>query len=292
MFQQSLFEYYRTLAESIQAHFSRAAAYRDPDALHEMRVGIKQLRAYFRVIECLAPATFPAKKYLRPIRKLFKVSGDVRDAQVQQELTRAWAKEMGVFLSEYYNELKRKELRSGAAFTAFAAHFDLENELHHNGERMIRALAPLTEENAAQSVRDRLDAQLQELHAYEQRDLLQENCLHPLRILAKETRYTLDIATRCFPEIAYGEGLDAMLRGIYQALGHWHDGDVAKEHLNEFHETYADTSAFTDEHAYDVLFLRIRDEKETYFREFQARWAEFSASPHSVNDAAPTLPGF
>ncbi len=277
MFQQCFFEYYQTLAASIQANFERAAAYRDPDALHDMRVGIKQLRACFRLVESLAPEAFPSKKYLRPIRKLFKVSGDLRDAQVQQELTRAWAKEMGVFLSEYYNELKRKELRAGASFAAFAAHFDLEEELHRNGERLIRALAPLREEDAARNMRDRLDAQRQELHEYEQRDL-KESSLHPLRILAKETRYTLEIATRCFPGIEYSAELDGMLRGIYQALGHWHDGDVAKEHLNDFHETHANASALTDERAYDMLFLKIRDEKETYFREFQACWAEFSAA--------------
>lgn len=284
MFQHELFEYYQTLAASIQAHFARAAAYRDPDALHEMRVGIKQLRAFFRVVECLAPAAFPAKKYLRPIRKLFKVSGALRDAQVQQELTRVWAKEMGIFLSEYYNELKRKEICAGAAFSTFAEHFDMEDELRLTRERLLRAIIPLTEEQALQSVRSRLEHQLQELRAYEQRDLLEECCLHPLRILAKETRYTLAIATRCVPDLNNYGDLDGMLRSIHQALGKWHDSQVAKEHLDDFHETHANASSLTDEHAYDLLLLKIRDEKEASFREFQGCWAQFSAS--AATDAA------
>lgn len=276
-FQQPLFTYYQTLAASIQTHFFRAAAYRDPDALHEMRVGIKQLRAFFRLIECLAPETFPASKYLRPIRKLFKISGDLRDAQVQQELILAWTKDIGVFLSEYYNDLKCKEMRSGASFTAFAAHFDLHEELQHHGERLIRTLAPLSDEHALSCLQSRLAHQLQELHACKQREPLEEDSLHPLRILAKEARYTLDIAARCFPNLQ-DNALNDMLRGIHQALGKWHDSQIAKEHLDEFHETHASASSLTDEHAYDLLFLKIRNEKETYFREFQAYWAEFSDS--------------
>jgi len=274
MFQQSLFEYYQTLAASIQAHFVRAAAYRDPDAVHEMRVGIKQLRAFFRVVESLAPAAFPAKKYLRPIRTLFKISGALRDAQVQQELTRVWAKEMGIFLSEYYNELKRKELRAGAAFAEFADHFELEDELQRNSERLLYAVIPLTETQALQNIRSRLAHQLLELHAYEEREPLEECCLHPLRILAKETRYTLGIAARCFPELNNSE-LDDRLRGIHQALGKWHDSEVAREHLDEFHAVHARASSLTDEHVYDLLFLKIRDEKETCFHEFQVCWGEF-----------------
>lgn len=286
MFQQNLFDHYQTLAASIQAHFVRVTAYRDPEALHEMRVGIKQLRAFFRVIEFLAPEVFSAKKYLCPIRKLFKVSGDLRDVQVQQELTRAWAKEFGAFLSEYYNDLKQKEIHAGSAFSAFVDHFEIEDEFQRNSERLLYAIIPLTEEYAAQRIRSRLEDQLQEIHAYEDRDLLEEGCLHPLRILAKETRYTLNIAARCFPELENRE-LDGMLRGIHQALGRWHDCEVAKAHLDEFHAAYADISSLTDEHVYDLLFLKIRDEKETNFREFQACWAEFL----SCRGAPPCSPG-
>ena len=117
MFQQCLLKYYTSRCQNIQGHFFNAANYFDPDGIHDLRVEIKQLRAFFRLIEWIAPK-FSAKKNLRNFRKLFKAASDLRDIHVQQELTRKWAKDMEVFLSEYYNSLKQKELPARKKFLA------------------------------------------------------------------------------------------------------------------------------------------------------------------------------
>jgi len=245
-------------------------------------VEIKQLRAFFRLIEWIAPK-FNAKKNLRNFRKLFKAAADLRDIHVQQVLTRKWAKDMGVFLSEYYNSLKQKELPARKKFVKFAKEFDLEKELGVNEKRIKPALKPLSDDYAAEKIQERIEQQLQQIIEHGSENQNREEHLHQLRIIAKETRYTLDIAQHCFPDLIQGAAeLNQHLRGLHQALGKWHDGDVAKAHVNEFQAEFpalfsgtSDELALTGSKVYDKLFRKIHGEKAAYLGVFKRRWRGF-----------------
>lgn len=57
-----------------------------------------------------------------------------------------------------------------------------------------------------------------------------------MRILAKELRYTIEIAQRSFPSFAYDESWNNVLRPIHQALGKWHDAEIALAHVGDFYK--------------------------------------------------------
>ena len=128
MFQDCFLRYYAARCQTIRESYVQASHDYAPEAIHDVRVEIKQLRAFFRLIEALNPE-FPAKKRLKRFRQLFKAAEQLRDAHVQQELTRQWAEEMGIFFNEYDNALKEKELEGRQIFADFIAEFDLEHEL-------------------------------------------------------------------------------------------------------------------------------------------------------------------
>lgn len=72
------------------------------------------------------------RKICGGFRKLFKSAADLRDVHVQQDLTRAWACEMHVFFSGYYNTLKQQERPARRKFAAFLRKFDLDREAARN----------------------------------------------------------------------------------------------------------------------------------------------------------------
>ncbi len=280
MFQECFLTYYESRCKNLAEYFLPASNYFDPDGVHDLRVEIKQLRSFFRLIEWIAP-TFTVKKNIRNIRKLFKSAADLRDIHVQQILTREWSKELGVFLSEYYNTLKQKEFPARAEFATFAANFDLHDEIAVNQKRILKALEHLSDKDGTAKTRDRIEQLLQQIVEYGNANRLQEEHLHKLSILAKETRYTIQVAQKCFPELGYTEELDQQLRGLHQVLGKWHDTDIALGHiddfLTEFQELFTEPKAISsaDIKVYETLCKTLQEKKIDLLDMFEERWNEF-----------------
>jgi CHAD domain-containing protein len=276
MAQQCLLNYYTTRCQQLQKHFAQAAIYFDVESIHDLRVEIKRLRAFFQLIEWVTPE-FKAKKNLRTFRKLFKSAADLRDIHVQQLLTRTWSQAFGVFLSEYYNTLKSKEFPARAEFAAFASHCGLQQEIEKNEKRLKHALAPLTDAQISIKIYDRITYLLQHILSYG-KDGHEDKNLHNVRILTKETRYITEIASHCFPDPTYDEAFIQQLKGIHQTLGDWHDIQVAYSHLEDFEEEYGAPAAappFTTQEVYDRLHAMLRKQQQTLRHQFDGRWEEF-----------------
>ncbi|GAK55411.1 CHAD domain containing protein [Candidatus Vecturithrix granuli] len=276
MFQKCLGVYYAARCKNIQKHFEMAVTYFDVNAIHDLRVEIKRLRSFFQLIEWITPA-FPAKPYMRQMRKLFKSAAELRDIHVQQQLTRAWSQSLGVFLSEYYNILKQKELSARKRFAAFASQCDLHKEFVKNEKRVSQAFDPLSKETASTKIQERIEHLLRQILEYGENGH-QENNLHKVRILTKETRYIAEIANKCFPELGYGNLLIQQLKGIHQTLGHWHDIQVAFEHLENFEAEYGQPDAappFTTQEVYARLSALLEEQQKSFRQDFDRRWEEF-----------------
>lgn len=284
-FQEHLEQDYVALSQRIQQRGVRAMKYHDPDALHDFRVDIKQLRALFRFIEWLAPEAFPSQIYFRAARQLFKASADLRDLHVQQELCRLQAREIGGFPHEYYNGLKHKEQFARRQFAAFAKFFPFEEDRQAQRRRILRAIDPLAEDAATRKIHARLAQQMLEIINFAPGGEIPAERLHPLRILAKETRYALHIAARCLPAFSDQTALDAALQRLHQALGKWHDGEIAKAHLREFAAECAAPLSPADTAAHDKLLVNIRAEQAAHLATFHSEWHAFLAAnvPNQFN---------
>ena len=116
-------DYYRSQQEKIERNYDLAVKFHDEDGIHDMRVEIKRLRAFFHLIQGVNP-NFRTKPNLKKIQKLFKSAGTVRDIHVQLELVRKWMTKPDLELSEYYNFLKQKEVEVRQTFQASNKKFD------------------------------------------------------------------------------------------------------------------------------------------------------------------------
>ena len=275
MYPESLWTYYGNLQRIVEENYNLAVRFADVEGVHDMRVGIKRLRAYFNLIEWINPV-FQAKQNLKPIRRLFKAAGKIRDIHVQQELMMRWATELNLEMSEYYNFLKQKETEERKRFADFARKkFDLK-VFQSNWTLIQNVLSFISTEYIQYKSEERFNAQIEELIKFKEKENFVEDDYHAIRILSKETRYTLEVLQACFPPKNIWTQLNETLRKVHQALGRWHDDDVSLLVLDGFLLSYAGKSFF-DRNSYVKFKKSLADDKLKQMAEFEQRWMDFLA---------------
>lgn len=274
MYPECLWTYYGNLQRIIEENYNLAVKYTDEDGVHDMRVAIKRMRAYFNLIEWINPV-FQAKQTLKPIRRLFKSAGNVRDIHVQQGLVRKRASELGLEMSEYYNFLKQKEMDERMRFLPSAKKFNLGIFLK-NWSLIKNSLSFISTEYIQYKAEERFSTQIEELVKFKRKEDFIEDDYHAIRILSKETRYTLEVLQECFPPKDIWEKLNESLRKVHQALGRWHDDDVALQFLDSFLLMYSG-KRFYDRSSYTKYKRNLTNDKKRQLREFEQRWTEFLA---------------
>jgi CHAD domain-containing protein len=274
MYPECLWTYYGNLQRIIEENYNLALKYTDEDGIHDMRVGIKRLRAYFNLIEWVNPV-FQAKETLKPIRRLFKAAGNIRDIHVQQGLVRKWMSELNLEMSEYYNFLKQKEMEERKRFVPTAKKFDLGIFLK-NWSVIKNSLAFISTEYIQYKSEERFGKQIEELIKFKDKENFIEDDYHAIRIQSKETRYTLEILQTCFSPKDNWTTLNEALRKVHQALGRWHDDDVALQYLDSFLLMYSG-KRFYNRSSYVKYKRNLSNDKVKQLKEFEQRWAEFLA---------------
>jgi CHAD domain-containing protein len=273
MYPECLWTYYGNLQRIVEENYNLAVRFADVEGVHDMRVGIKRLRAYFNLIEWINPV-FQAKQTLKPIRRLFKAAGKVRDIHVQQELMMRWVTELNLEMSEYYNFLKQKETEERKRFADFAKKKFDPKVFQSNWILIQNVLSFISTEYIQYKSEERFNAQIEELIKFKEKENLVEDDYHSIRILSKETRYTLEVLQTCFPPKSIWEKLNETLRKVHQALGRWHDNDVSLLFLDGFMLSYAGRSFF-DRNSYVKFKNSLVDDKLKQFAEFEQRWLDF-----------------
>jgi len=273
MYPESLWTHYGNLQRIVEENYNLAVRFADVEGVHDMRVGIKRLRAYFNLIEWINPV-FQAKQNLKPIRRLFKAAGKIRNIHVQQELMMRWATELNLEMSEYYNFLKQKETQERKRFTDFAKKkFDLK-VFQSNWTLIQNVLSFISTEYIQYKSEERFNAQIEELIKFMEKENFVEDDYHAIRILSKETRYTLEVLQACFPPKNIWTQLNETLRKVHQALGRWHDDDESLLVLDGFLLSYAGKSFF-DRNSYVKFKKSLADDKLKQMAEFEQRWLDF-----------------
>jgi len=275
MYPECLWTYYGNLQRIIQENFNLAVEFADVEGVHDMRVGIKRLRAYFNLIEWINPV-FQARQTIKPIRRLFKAAGKARDIHVQQELMMRWATELNLEVSEYYNFLKLKETEERKRFVDFAKKKFDPKVFQSNWTLIQNVLSFISTEYIQYKSEERFNSQIEELIKYKEKENFVEDDYHSIRISSKETRYTLEVLQTCFPPKSLWEKLNESLRKVHQALGRWHDNDVSLQFLDGFLLSYAGRSFF-DRNSYVKFKKSLVNDKSKQLEDFEQRWLDFLA---------------
>jgi len=271
MFFQEMKAYYDKKLDETRSNFSLALEARDFDGIHDLRVGLKRMKAFFNMVEALN-LDFDAVKRFRPFRRIAKRTGGLRDAQVQRKLVEKKSGELGVDMQDYLDYLERRELEAYETFRAFAEKGPLSG-LEKSRKHIEKALKPITGIAAETRALGRFHNQKNNLIMLNSGSSLKDNTLHRVRILSKEIHYTFELLQQCFH--IYEDRIDftAAIKTVHQVLGAWHDCDVSLGYIDAFEKTVKGSAADT---RYGDLKRCIRTEKKALHKQFRSVLDEFN----------------
>ncbi len=265
-------EYYKSLEQKIRQQFLLAVSTFDVEGIHELRVEIKRLRAFFHLIGQINPVFRPEQE-LRRIQSLFKSAGKIRDIHVQKNLAREKISFFNLELSEYLNFLKEREMRANKQFSKTGKKIDFVI-FNKNWTRMRNVLIYISGEYIQYKSEERFNGLINEIFTFKNHQDFSEKDYHAIRILSKETRYTLEILQKCFPDKSSYQDINDSLRGMHRALGKWHDYDIGLQFLNRFEKDFGDLAYF-DKESYTKYAQNLLEEKAIKLEEFEKKWHVF-----------------
>jgi CHAD domain-containing protein len=207
----------------------------DDDRVHELRVRLKRLHWYARVLRPFVPDDRRPLLRRRVSAPLFHFGGHVRDAAIMAELVTATARHTTVDVNALCACLNQEQQQAIEHLHGTLATYD---------DAMLLELITLVEELAMSTPRDALRARLT---AMMQRRLARARRLlsgirdaeqaHELRKCLKELTYGLDMDATCIGR--GGRERRARLHEAEEVLGMMHDMDVLRERLPELARTAA-----------------------------------------------------
>lgn len=220
MDRQRFLQFCTEYRDAIEGNLREASLTADADAIHDLRVAIKRMRALAKVFDAIVPGG-TGRKRVRKLRDLFRAAGAIRDFQVQQQIVTDHAAHVGPHLAHYADTLR---LRQGAAFYSFLV---AAEEFDHRSLRRIEKLFDRSLKNTytvgvSLALNRYIDTLLTEITAkWPPRNL------HPLRMITKEADNSLYVIEMILPSMLVEERTHEILGKMQALLGLWQDHNVA-----------------------------------------------------------------
>lgn len=229
------------------------------EAFHDFRVGVKRLRALAELVAWINPQ-FNREDLRKALKPVYRATGVIRDLHVRMELVRNHGPHLVTGLSEFYNNLKYREIAARAGFARVDRRFD-PDILQRFQTTVADCLSGFDDNLLLFRAEAMFHDLLNRLLGGRTKDEATGEDYHQMRMLAKKTRYVLEVIRQCNTPSDTLDRLDTCLRDLHRALGAWRDRTVACDSLELFRHEYS-SALLRDEHAYadfvDVLSRESR----------------------------------
>ena len=205
-----IYEYYNKLVYRARRQAETAIYKPGERNLHDLRVGIKRLRAFYRFIKSI-DKSFRYKSLLEPWKTLFIQFGQIRNTQVLNKIAKRWAKKL-------HFEINLEGLQSSETCAIFQNKIDT-GFIKESKREVKYALHGLCKNKAKKYLHKQLSKvegilMLTEVERYEQ--------LHDLRKLLKDLNYNLFFLRGLNKKIE-DESVTIWMENMMDALGKWLD---------------------------------------------------------------------
>ncbi len=265
-----MIQYFQSKLNEIKCNYSLALEKNDIDGVHDLRVAIKRMKAFFNLVESIS-GNFNARKNFKNFRKIAKNTRDLRDSQVQQILLKKMQSKLNLNINEYETFLKNGEIENMESFRNFSAQ-ETVKKLDEGKEIISRALKNISRIHGETKAQGRFYNLRNDLILLSSESDLKDEILHKVRILSKETHYTLEIVQQCFHLFDDGNEFIKGIKKVHQALGKWHDFDVSLIYMGNFLNNY---SGDVPAKIHNQLKQHILEEKRKLNRNFRTVLDEF-----------------
>ncbi len=265
--------YFSKRTNALKRHINDAEQYYGVEAIHDLRVEIKRIRALYNLIHAVAPS-FNAEQHIEKSRKLFKKAGMLRDVDIQQNIIREGHKTYD--LSEYLNYLKKQELVLRPEFST-ACHSFRTQSLKSSHDAVMKTIAKLSHEQLQTKIEKYADTVLKKIKALLLRKTKRSQSLHDIRKLTKVARYTLDVWKLGMGSSLPVEKTLKELKSAANALGEWRDIGIARESLASYLEHDAPTTLFSRQD-YTKYLRMLGFREETLLAKYRKSTPSLSAA--------------
>jgi len=232
--QRSIHQYYVHQCQLIEHCYKGYLYNPDPELVHQLRLGIKKLRALDILAGYLKPeGGFTQKCYEKNLKKLFKISGELRDIQVQIKMHA----ESGIIetldFGEFGDWLLKREKKRILSFSDTKKNPEnlcFEQPADQETGRILAEAGDNAVQEGARSALEGLFTSANKLLS----GPISAADLHNLRKVTKQIRYIYSMVKHSFPGFEFEKISIEELREIEVAAGHWHDCLVRVELLAKF----------------------------------------------------------
>ncbi|RAJ83399.1 CHAD domain-containing protein [Chitinophaga dinghuensis] len=226
MIKATLFDYLQTECTALTAAHDKLLIHpRNPAAVHEQRVGVKKLRAFFALTDQIPHLSFKHGRYLNKLRVLQSIAGIARDAQLQ-------ARALGIIE-------KREKWRFAYAHMILQERQEVAAELLTTASKRLKPgtlkeLPNLFRQKLEKVPETRLMADLLEYINDQYREIASPGmraghaAWHEVRKQMKAIYYQLSILKPILPADPQYKQMQTFTKRGGELLGNWHD-------LNELH---------------------------------------------------------
>jgi CHAD domain-containing protein len=258
---------FEQLYSNIENFYHKTIQGFNPEDIHNLRVTIKRLRAFFYLINAMNP-DFRIKKNFKPARKLFKNAGRIRDIQVQIGLASTWRTEIEAVVNPYLDVLAKKEARAKVEFLDFTENFTLK-KIFRKRKKVTAILEKVSLKKAEKRAYKYLMRMFGTIIKSGNTINPDSEALHRLRILAKEFRYNLEFIAICLPELTFPDKLIIEIQKVHHILGLINDHNVAHRFFKNIPNEQLSGSNL------EPVYQKIESEKLKLFTDFTTQWTEF-----------------
>ncbi|HVI44277.1 MAG TPA: CHAD domain-containing protein [Chitinophaga sp.] len=228
------------------------------EAIHELRVSGKKLRAFFAMADQLPEYSFKPGKYLSSLKLIQSASGPSRDAQLQQralskyEKSTGWRFSIAHLLLRTRLETASTELETAIKRTSFKKLQQLPN-------RFKEAIHHIHEGDAATALLDYTQTQYASIAAPSRR--AHHTVWHAHRKEMKTLYYQLNILSQLMPHHLERKKMLTHTRKAGELLGTWHDSNELLLFVKETMAQCKKEEIFLPVNAVELLKLIQQDTK-------------------------------
>lgn len=209
-------KYYKKRLKKIEGILHLPSQEITHEGIHALRVELKKMRALFELLR-YSDKDFRFPKFFGPFKLLFKEAGDIRGAQVEQELLK---KRMPDTPSKYLDQLQRLEKKKRRAVEKITP--GTIAKIESQKSRITSHLDTVTEND----VKSLLKKRAKQLSALMERSIFKEQDLH---IIRKKLKGFYFIARTTYPNMSIPKPCNR----LQTLFGTWHDNQVAIDHLRK-----------------------------------------------------------
>jgi CHAD domain-containing protein len=265
MLKDSVLSYFKTNADIFIRTYGIASKNADIDAVHDLRVSLKRIDTLIRMLNFNKKANYRLKNCYKPLQKLFKLAGNLRDFQVQVLLIEEM--KQNVFIDEIIQ--KKFNLRKDYFEKKFnnrngSFNFLLIKRNFHLAEYYI---FNVSEQELKKQIASYQKSRITLLEEYSSKEKKSFN-LHSARKMIKDLSYLIEMSgSGNFNE----DSKFLQYKETGHFLGDLHDNVVMLEYLEEI--LFEDSQFISDNS--DNLRVKLQEKKQMLTDNYLEKYKEW-----------------